>query len=244
MRTDLLIFLFIFGSTILNIVVPTPGSSTVTPVFAIWIGDPLHALALASAFFFMSGVVRTILFREFILKKYVREFLGLSMLFSIIGALALLPISPYVLYALLFVVVLWSLVAVLLKTFLNYELPQPNKWGSAAIAMLSGFLQGTGLSGSAMRGSFFYAEGLSLQEVQGTSSLIGTANFGVATLARISTHQFTLHDLWLLLALLPLVVLGTWLGKKIIVHITKRVQNAVIIVILAVILVSVGGELI
>ena len=90
------------------------------------------------------------------------------------------------------------------------------------VGLLSGFLQGTGLSGSDLRNQYLYAQDLKIAEVHGTTAMIGGANFLIASLVRLHTGQLSLPDISLLLYLFPVIFLATWLGKGVLFRIPQK----------------------
>src|SRR3989338_256122 len=98
---------FVFALTsLINIIVPISGSSTITPFLAI-LTNPHIAIGLASFYFFLSAVVRIFIFRRDIKWKYVKKLLPLSFIGAIIGAFALIKINPLALLIIIFIFVLY-----------------------------------------------------------------------------------------------------------------------------------------
>lgn len=233
---DLFIYIALVFSTFANVIIPLPGSATVTPFLAV-LTDPHRAIALASFYFLLSGAVRIFVFRKDIQFKYIKCLLPISLLGAVIGAFSLIEIPAAVL---LWVILLFSLyfLGKKLKQAFQNRPKAPVSAGrltTPTVGLLSGFLQGTGLAGSDLRNNLLYAEGLSLQQVHGTTSLIGWSNFFIASIVRVFTHQVTIPDLFPLLYLFPFIVLATWLGKKALLKINKKNSDRLILFIMIVV---------
>lgn len=233
---DIVIYVALAFSTFINILVPLPGSATVTPFLAL-LTDPHRAIALASFYFLLSGTVRIFIFRKDIQFKYIKRLLPISLLGAVIGAFSLVEIPTTLL---LWVVLLFSLhfLGKKLKQVFQKRPELPVSAGSLTtptVGLLSGFLQGAGLAGSDLRNNLLYAEGLSLSQVYGTTALIGWSNFFIASIVRVFTNQVTISDLFPLLYLLPFLVLATWLGKKTLLKISKKNSDRLILLIMVVV---------
>src|SRR3989344_5731521 len=100
------VYLVLALASLINIIVPVSGSSTVTPFLAI-LTNPHIAIALASFYFFLSAIVRLFIFRKDIKWKYVKKLLPLSFIGAIIGAFALIKINSLILLITIFVFVVY-----------------------------------------------------------------------------------------------------------------------------------------
>lgn len=231
-------FLLIYGllglSTVLNIIVPVSGSAVVTPLLAL-LTDPYHAIGIASFFFFLSGVVRVFFFRQSIQWHEIKILLIPSVIAAFFGALALVVISER---WLLIIILLFSTYFLLKKLRVIPKSGKSNRFFDHFVGLLSGFLQGTGLAGSDMRNQYLYARDLNIAEVHGTTALIGASNFFVATFVRLNTGQLALPDITPLLYLLPVIIIATWLGKKALLKLPKKVSNAVVIAVMSIVVLS------
>src|SRR3989338_10431882 len=144
---DLIIYLALAASSILNIIIPISGSATVTPFLAI-LTDPHRAIGLASFYFLLSGIIRVYLFRKNIQWHEIKILLPLSLIATFIGSLSLVAIDS----TLLLVIVLAFTVYFFLKRIKVLSLAN-NKmvkqhYTTSFVGLFSGFLQGTGLAGS------------------------------------------------------------------------------------------------
>ena len=229
------IYLFFILYSLINIIIPFSGSSTITPFLAI-LTDPHKAIALASFYFFLSAVVRLFIFRRDIKWKYVKKFLPLSFIGAIIGAFALIKINPLALLIIIFIFVLYFFYKKIKTLRINKE-KDYNKLAVHSVGFLSGFLQGTGLAGSDLRNSYLYSEKLTLPQVHGTTALIGAVNFFIATVIRITTNQITIPNLIPLLYILPFIIVGSLVGKKLLYKINKKYADWMIIIIMTLIII-------
>ncbi|MEK7129279.1 MAG: sulfite exporter TauE/SafE family protein, partial [Patescibacteria group bacterium] len=205
MEINPVIYLILAFSTFLNILVPFSGSTTITPLLSIWV-EPHRVIALFSFLVLLGGIIRIYLFRKEIQFKYVRKFLPISILGATLGSLSLIQINSRFL---LFIILLFTLYF-LYKTIKHYfkeRIDKPQyRFATSVTGLLSGFLQGTGLSGSDLRNNFLYSEGLTLPQVHGTTAVVGSANFLIATLVRLYTKQISIPDLMPLLYLFPVIL--------------------------------------
>lgn len=224
--------------TVLNIIVPLSGSATVTPLLAI-LTDPHKAIGLAIFYFFLSSLVRLYLFRKFIQWEEAKHLIIPSAIAVLLGSLSLVVVSTTILY----VIVLSSAVYFLLKKLKIIEWERTRKLTSPLVGVLSGFLQGTGLAGSDLRNSYLYSQGLSISEVHGTTAVIGSLNFFIATIARLLTHQMQLIDLTPLLYIFPFIVIGTLAGRLVLNKIDKKLADYIVIAVMIVMIIGLSLKL-
>ena len=228
------IYIVLALTSLINIIIPIYGSATVTPFLAV-LTDPHTAIALASFYFFLGALVRAFLFRKEIKWSYIKNLLPLSFIGAIIGAFALIKISPIVLLITIFIFSAYFFYKKI-RTLKVYKEKSSHKLTVHSIGLLSGFLQGTGLAGSDLRNSYLYSEKLTLPQVHGTTALIGAINFFIATVIRLITNQVTIPNLIPLLYVFPFIVFGSWIGKKILYKINKQFSDWLIILIMTLIL--------
>lgn len=237
------IYFALAASSFINIIVPISGSSTVTPLLAI-LTAPHLAIGLASFYFLLSGIVRISMFRKGIRWEYVKYLLPISFIFAAVGAFALVKIDPKILLLIIFVFTLFFFYKKIKQTFGKKEEKPSGKFSVHLIGILSGFLQGSGLAGSDLRNGYLYSKKLSIAEVHGTSSLIGTANFLIATIIRLDTNQITIPNLIPLLYIFPFMILGIWLGRIVLYKIDKKYADRIIILIMGLIIIFLGLKII
>lgn len=235
MTGNLIIYLYLAASSVLNIVIPISGSATVTPLLAV-LTNPHTAIGIASFYFLLSGLVRVFLFRKNIQWHELKILLPASLFAAFWGALALVAINNTT----MFIVILAFTVYFLLKK-LNI-LPNSKKgkrpYFSGFVGLLSGFLQGAGLAGSSLRNSYLLSKDMDISELHGTSAFVGASNFLLATIVRLYTNQLTVPDLIPLLYVFPFIIIGTLLGRKILYKINKKTTNIIIIIVMSVIVIA------
>lgn len=228
----ILIFIVLAILTFVNIIIPVSGSATTTPLLAL-ITDPHNAIGLASFYFVLSGIVRIFVFRKHIRYEYIKSLLPVSIVGAIFGALSLIEINSNILFIIILLFIFYF-VYKKIREIINKKVSEKklHKLTFGIVGLFSGFLQGFGLAGSDLRNGYLYSEKLTLTEVHGTTALIGTANFFIATIVRIYTHQVNLVDLTILLYLLPFIIVATYIGKKALLKINKKYTNYLILTIM------------
>ena len=223
------------AASFINILVPISGSAVVTPFLAV-LADPHTAIGLASFYFLLSGIIRVPLFRKGIQWHEVKILLPTSLLAAFVGSFSLVAINSTLLLA----IVLAFAIYFFLKR-IQFIPPSNNDNASrhttGLIGLFSGFLQGAGLAGSDLRNSYLYGKNLNIAQVHGTSSLIGTSNFLLATIVRLFTHQLNIPDLIPLLYIFPFIALGTFVGSKVLYKFNKKTTNVIVAVVMIVIIV-------
>lgn len=222
-------------TAVLNTVVPFAGGSVIVPILAL-VTDPHQAIALATVFYIMMNIPRIYLFRKTIQWNHVRDLLPVSLIGAGFGAFAIIQIEPKILLGVVFVFTLYFLYKKI-KQVAGPAQPASEKksspLSSAGIGAFSGFLQGTGLSGSDLRNGYLYSKGVTIKEIHGTTAIIGTGNFLLATLLRLGTNQVALPDLFPILLLLPFTILGTLAGKYILFRLNARTADWIVVAVMA-----------
>lgn len=224
MITQLWIYGALALSSLINILVPISGSSTVTPFLAL-LTDPHRAIGIASFYFVLSGIVRILLFRKHIQWHDIRTMLGPSAIAAFFGALALVAVPS----KLLLLLVLAITVYFFAKKINIIPERRMSHLTNYLVGLFSGFLQGTGLAGSDLRNSYLYAEGLTIAQVHGTTALIGSVNFLIATIVRLYTKQLTVPDLTPLIYISPFIVIGILAGRHLLFKLPKRITNGIVV---------------
>ncbi|MDD3531073.1 MAG: sulfite exporter TauE/SafE family protein [Candidatus Pacebacteria bacterium] len=221
-------------STLVNIVVPFSGSATITPLLAMLV-DPHRAIGIATFYFFLTAPPRIFFFWENIQWQEIKTLLLPSVIAAFFGALALVIIPVR---WLLVTILLFSIYFLLKKLQIIPKAKWSHRYLDHFVGLFSGFLQGTGLAGSDLRNQYLYAQDLKIAEVHGTTAVIGGANFLVATIVRLNTGQLALPDITPLLYFFPVMVLATWLGKKALFKLPKKVSDALVIGIMIAVIFS------
>lgn len=226
--------------TVVNIIIPIPGSSIVTPILAT-LTSPQKALALASFYFFMSAIIRVTVFRKNINWIEIKEFLPISVLCAIIGVLITTQLPERIL---LLIILFTSTYFLLQKIGIIKTKTEELKSGPCekksgfeyyfqkGIGALSGFLQGAGISASDLRNNYLLAKGMSVSDLHGTSAFIGGSIFLTSIIVRLCVKQVTLPDLLPLLWIFPFMILGTLAGKKILTKLDKKTHSVIVVLIM------------
>lgn len=235
--SEIIIYLVLGLISIINIVVPISGSSTVTPLLTL-LTDPHAAIALASVFFFVGAIIRVCMFRKNIRVDYVKKMVFISAIAAAFGAFSIFTIPPTVLLWIVFAFTLYFLIKKLkemlqaTKEKITYD-KKSRKLTVGFVGLFSGFLQGSGLAGSDLRNSYLYSEGLSLAEVHGTTAVMGALNFLIATVIRITLHQISFPAVghWLIV-FIPLLIMTTWIGKKVLLKTPKKYADIIVVMVM------------
>lgn len=233
---DIIIYLSLAVSSVLNIIVPISGSATVTPLLAI-LTDPHRAIGLASFYFLLSAIIRIYLFRKNIQWHEIKVLLPVSLVAAFIGSLSLAAINS----TLLLIIILAFTIYFFLKRIKVFSLV--NNWkikphyATGLVGLFSGFLQGAGLAGSDLRNSYLFGKDLNLAQVHVTTALVGALNFLLATLVRLYTDQLIIPDLIPLLYIFPFILAGTLLGRMVLYRLSEKITNTIVIVVMVAIIV-------
>ncbi len=231
--TYALLALFLGLTTFINIIVPALGSSTITPIMAGFVGAK-DAIAVATVFYCISNIPRVYAFRKYTDWKLVWQLLPASLLGAVLGSAFLTGIDTHI-------------VAVIILGFLLYFIYKKTqamfghtikkskkayKHGASFIGLLSGALQGTGVSGADLRNGYLYSKGLTVQHIHGTTAWVGMMNFAVASGVRVASGDLTFQMAWPVLAVFPVIVIATYLGRHVSLKLPKRIQDYVILLIM------------
>lgn len=199
--------------TFINILAPVSGSATVTPVLTGLVGAK-DAVAVATVFFFLTCIPRVYLFRKYIRWNIVKQLWPISIIGALCGGFIFAGVSETIIALVIFSFLSWFLYQKAIASFgKKKKEKKPTKHGVAFVGFLSGALQGTGLAGSDLRNGYLLSKGLSIAEIHGTTALIGGSNFLFASAVRVHSGDLTLHMALPILALFPVIVLATWIGR-------------------------------
>lgn len=237
--TFVLLAAFLAFVTFLNIIVPVFGSSTVTPIMAGFVG-PKDAIAVATVFYCIVNIPRVYLFRKYTDWKLVRQLLPASLIGALIGSIFLVGINKFLVSIIILVFLLYFIYKKVRSIFGSEQKQEKpaTKHSSTFIGLLSGMLQGTGVSGADLRNSYLYSKGLTVQHIHGTTAWIGMMNFAFASGVRVVAGDLTFAMAWPILATFPFIVLATYLGRHFSLKIPKRVQDYIVLVVMLIALVS------
>jgi uncharacterized membrane protein YfcA len=239
----ILLGIFLAAVTLFNIIVPAFGSTTVTPIMAGFVGAK-DAIAVATVFYCISNIPRVYLFRKYTDWNLVKRLWPASIIGALLGSIFLVGISAFLVTIILLSFLAFFIYKKAVSMFANKPKneKQPTKQGATFIGLLSGALQGTGLSGADLRNGYLYSKGLTIQHIHGTTAWIGMTNFAFASGVRVVSGDLTLAMAWPVLALFPVIVLATIAGRHLALKIPKRVQDYIILAIMLVALVVLASS--
>lgn len=239
----LLLGLILGAFTLFNIIVPAFGSSTITPIMAGFVGAK-DAVAVATVFYCISNIPRVYLFRKYTNWKLVRQLLPASLLGAFIGSIFLVGINTHVVALIILAFLLYFIYKKIKSIFGNDIKIQKHttKHGATFIGLLSGALQGTGVSGADLRNGYLYSKGLTIQHIHGTTAWIGMANFAFASGVRVVSGDLTFAMIWPILAIFPITVVATYVGRRMALKMPKKAQDYIVLAVMLIALVSLLGS--
>lgn len=225
--------------TLFNIIVPAFGSSTITPIMAGFVGAK-DAVAVATVFYCISNIPRVYLFRRYTDWRLVIKLLPASLVGALIGSIFLVGIDTHVVAGIILLFLLYFIYKKMHSILGSGSKSKKTatKHGATFIGLLSGALQGTGVSGADLRNGYLYSKGLSVQHIHGTTAWIGMANFAFASGVRLVSGDLTLAMAWPILATFPIIVLATYVGRHVALKVPKRLQDSTILVVMIIALAS------
>ncbi len=237
--TFVLLALFLAIVTFLNIIVPAFGSTTVTPIMAGFVGAK-DAIAVATVFYCIVNIPRVYLFRKYTDWGLVKQLLPASLIGALIGSIFLVGINTFVISIIILMFLLYFIYKKItsMRSHTHKKERKTTKHGATFIGLLSGILQGTGVSGADLRNSYLYSKGLTVQHIHGTTAWIGMLNFAFASGVRVVSGDLTFAMAWPVLATFPVIVLATYLGRHFSLKIPKRIQDYIVLTVMLLALVS------
>lgn len=199
--------------TFVNILAPVSGSATVTPVLTGLVGAK-DAVAVATVFFFLTCIPRIYLFRKYIRWPIVKQLWPISIIGALCGGFLFTGVPEQIIALVILCFLSWFLYQKAIASFgKKKKEKKPTKHGVMFVGFLSGALQGTGLAGSDLRNGYLLSKGLTIPEIHGTTALIGGSNFLFASFVRLDSGDLTLHMALPILALFPIIVIATYVGR-------------------------------
>jgi len=237
------LFLFIALALIAEIIgtVGGFGSSLFFIPIASYFLDFHSVLGITAVYHVMSNLTKIALFRQGVDKKVI-FWIGLpSVIFVIIGAY----LSSYfqAKWLELFLAIFLIVLSIVLFVYSNIKL-KPNFVNSFSGGVLSGFLAGVIGTGGAIRGIVLASFDLSPSAFIATSSIIDLS----IDLSRSVVYFFNgfvhPHDLYLLPILAVVSIVGTFLGKKIVLKLSNdQFKKGVLILVFITGIVSIAKNL-
>lgn len=211
------VYLWVTFTTFLNIIAPLSGSTVVNPVTA-YFTDPQRAIGIMAFVAFFGGVHRVFLFRKEIVsdEKNIRvliSMLPVSIIGAVGGGLFVSYINIKLLTIIVVVISLYFMISTLLHLFKNKKKESKNKgFGFFFVALLSGFLQGSGMPGSDIRNNYLRTV-MSELSVRGITSAIGLVNFFISGSILLISNKLTQRDFIFVIAVVPCLLLVQLYGK-------------------------------
>jgi uncharacterized membrane protein YfcA len=237
------LFLFIALALIAEIIgtVGGFGSSLFFIPIASYFLDFHSVLGITAVYHVMSNLTKIALFRQGVDKKVI-FWIGIpSVIFVIIGAY----LSSYfqAKWLELFLAIFLIVLSIVLFVYSNIKL-KPNFVNSFSGGVLSGFLAGVIGTGGAIRGIVLASFDLSPSAFIATSSIIDLS----IDLSRSVVYFFNgfvhPHDLYLLPILAVISIVGTFLGKKIVLKLSNdQFKKGVLILVFITGIVSIAKNL-
>lgn len=229
--------------TFINILAPVSGSATVTPILTGLVGAK-DAIAIATVFFLLTCIPRVYLFRKYIRWHIVRQLWPISIIGALCGGFLFTGVPEQIIAGIILCFLAWFLYKKAAALFgRKKQEKKPTKHGIMFIGFLSGALQGTGLAGSDLRNGYLLSKGLSIAEIHGTTALIGGSNFLFASAVRAQSGDLTLQMALPILALFPVIVLATWIGRHVTLKLSKAWQDRIGLGIMIVAMIMIVTEL-
>ena len=233
------VYLLIGLCSFFFVVVPVTGGVVMNPLLSLAYA-PHVAISLSVFFFAVNSTIKAFVFRRDIDYPDVVRMIPLSAVAAVAGSL-LIGVVPARL-----------LLVVMLAMTVHFAV---QKWrsmagrasrgkgrrgaGFLATGVLSGFMQGAGLGGGgSIRKAYFLGNGFTLQQMHGTTSALSLVLGIVATLTRLLAGQATVATILPVLVLLPLMVVGTVLGKRVLGRLSARTSDGLVMATFAVTVVA------
>ncbi len=230
----ILIYALIGVSSFFFVVVPISGGIILNPLLSL-IVEPHVAISLTVFFFMINSGIKAFIFRQDIVLKYVLHMLPISLVTAVVGTFVIGFIPETYLYILMLLMTLFFVLKKvspsLFKKKQGGKIQDPKKknLGFVITAIMTGFMQGTGLGGGgSLRKVYFLSENLSLQQMHGTTSALSVVLGTVSTLIRLETNQVTPEILLPILYLIPLIIISIVYGKKVLIKLSERTADIII----------------
>ncbi|HEX8947294.1 MAG TPA: sulfite exporter TauE/SafE family protein [Candidatus Paceibacterota bacterium] len=233
------VYLAMAGITFVNIIMPISGSSTQTPLIASITGNAHYAITISTWLLMLSCGIIAFVFRRDIRPEYVWRMLPTAVVAAMIGALLLVRLPDVLVTLFLLGAALHFAIKVFRHLEHKKEPKRPSLRALAIVGSLSGFLQGMGLPGGTVRLGYFYSEGLTVEEVRGTAELLTFFSFAAANVVRFNQNQLTGAEMfhWTII-FAPMLLIATYLGRHALIRLPNRVKDAIILLAMMSIIVS------
>ncbi|MDO8555372.1 MAG: sulfite exporter TauE/SafE family protein [bacterium] len=220
------VYLWLVFTTFVNIVAPTSGSTVINPVTAFFT-DPYRAIGISGFIFFFTGLHRAYLFRKEILSdklnlRAIKSMLPYSIVGAIGGGLLISYLNIKLLAATIVVVSVYFIYKTIKQIIQKAKIEKKNSGlGFAFIALLSGFLQSSGMPGSDIRNNYLRTS-LSEISVRAVGSAIGLVNFFIGGTIIFLSNRLTHKDIIFIVSIIPFLIIAQIYGKKFLDKMTDR----------------------
>jgi uncharacterized membrane protein YfcA len=231
--TFILLALFLAFVSLFLIIVPALGATSITPIIAGFVGAK-NAIAVATVFYCIVNIPRIYLFRKYTDWKLVKQLWPASIAGTLVGSIFLVGINTSIVSIIILLFLLYFIYKKFVMVF-GHQSTEENKTykhGASLIGLLSGVLQGAGLSGADLRNGYLYSKGLTVQHIHGTTAWLGMTSFALASGVRVVSGDLTFAMAWPVLALFPVIVGSTYIGRHVALKIPKKTQDYIILVIM------------
>jgi len=207
----------------LGVVIGLPGGVHINPVL-LHFYEPHTVLLLTTFLLTMTATCSIIIFWNHIRWSDAIRLALYGIVAGILGGYLIGSIPSKIVVVLFFVsggLFLWS--------YYKKKTEYTHKYGLFLSGFFVSFMQAFGISAGALRRAYLHSRGYSFEEIYGTISL-GYATTGTSILVtRMYNESIPLSITYQIVILFPFVFLTIWLGKKMIRHIPKKIQDAIVI---------------
>lgn len=224
-------YLWLIGTTFLNVIAPVSGSVIMNPVMA-YLTDPQRAIGIGAFVFFVGGFHRVYLFRKEIFSdekniRIVKNMLPYSIVGAGVGGLLISSLNVQLLAGIVVVVSTHFIYKTARQIIFNEKKKTgESRAGRVVVAALSGFFQGAGMPGADIRNNYLRTV-LSEVSVRATGTILGATNFLVAGTIIFLHSKMSNNDMIFVATLIPFIFIGQIYGKRFLEKIPDR--NAKII---------------
>lgn len=188
------------------------------------------AAGMTSSYFLVNGLVVVGTFWKEIIWKEVGQILPLAALGSIFGAIFLTHLNP----SLLLACMLYFALSFLYKGIVRKETKkEESKLSVWSMSLLSGFLAGTALPGGGLRNSYLLSKGYTLQQMHGTTNLIGVVCWALKIIILFETSVLAYENFKAVLFTIPFLIISNILLRRGLLKLPKSVSAKVSIVAMA-----------
>ena len=217
------------GYSFLAPIITAGGGLLVANVLTLGHIDLIRAAGLTSVFFLFNAFIVVYVFRKDVVWSEVKRFLPLSLVGSILGALFLVNVSPPIL---LFLMFCFSVYFIYKKITIPETNTSPIKdpfYKEQGISFFSGVLQGSALPGGGFRNAYFLSKGFTLQQMHGTTNLIGIFLWIAKITTLISATILTTRDFIGIVVAFPFLIISNILLRRGLIKFSKKTTDVITI---------------